>query len=398
MNKKISLGVAVALMVLAATVTFTITTVFSQDRFNSMVFNLSEREAMYNKLAEVDGIVRGNYNGEIDETELTDDLISGYMDGLGDNYAEYISALDVEATQNSNAGVLVGIGIEMKQDSSGYIVVTDVYDDSPAAEAGILVGDLIIQIGEEDVTTIPFSEISDRFAGEIGSTVEVVVRQGTQDVSFVLTRKKIDVQSVRSEVLEGGIGYIKIKGFTDSAWTQFDEAVNSLLSQNVSGIIFDLRNNGGGVIDPTIKMLDKILPEGELMSKTLKDGTTEVMYESDAASVDLPMTILVNEGTASAAELFAAALRDFNKASLVGVNTYGKGVMQQMYMLNDGSAIDFTIAKFNPPSRQNFDGVGLKPDYEVELTPEQLEDLYKLDETNDPQLQKAIEVIQSEIS
>ncbi len=398
MNKKISLGVAVALMVLAATVTFTITTVFSQDRFNSMVFNLSEREAMYNKLSEVDGIVRGNYNGEIDETELTDDLISGYMNGIGDNYAQYISVADVEDAKNENQGVLVGIGIEMRQDSSGYIMVTDVYDGSPAYESGILVGDLIVQIDGEDTSTVPYNDIPNKFSGEIGSTIEVVVRQGTQDVTFVLTRKEMDVQSIKYQMFDNEIGYIEIKGFNESAWTQFDVAVNDLLSQGAKGIIFDLRNNGGGVISPTIKMLDKLLPEGELMSKTLKDGTTEVMYTSDAAHIDLPMTVIVNGSTASASELFAAALRDFGKASLVGVNTYGKGVMQQMYTLNDGSAIDLTVAKFNPPSRQNFDGVGLKPDYEVELTPEQQENLFMLDEASDPQIQKAIEVISSEIS
>ena len=195
-------------------------------------------------------------------------------------------------------------------------------------------------------------------------------------------------------MLESDIACIRITEFSSNTVGQFEKALSTALDR-ADGIIFDIRNNTGGTVKATAKILDMILPEGPIVSSTDKAGKTKVLYTSDSAEVDLPMVVLVNKNTASAAELFAAALRDYDKAKLVGSNTYGKGVMQDIYPLSDGSAIKITTAKFNPPKSDNFNGVGLKPDFVVDLSAEQEKQWYELDNTNDPQFIKALSVVKA---
>lgn len=192
----------------------------------------------------------------------------------------------------------------------------------------------------------------------------------------------------------GTTGYVKITDFNENTYDQFKKALENLVgNQGAQSLIFDLRHNTGGLVDPAIKMLDMLLPEGVIATATYRDGSTEVLGNSDANCIDLPMAVLTNENTASAAELFTQALRDYNVAKSVGTNTYGKGVMQVTHSLKDGSAIRITIAQYNPPKSANYDGVGIKPDYEVALTEEQQAIFDTLDENTDPQLKKALEVV-----
>ena len=232
--------------------------------------------------------------------------------------------------------------------------------------------------------------------GEEGTVLTLTVRRDNQDEEVEITRREVEVPMV-TYTQYGDVGYIQIKEFHNNTPAQFDAALNALTSSGVQALIFDVRNNPGGTIDSVVDMLDTLLPEGTLVTATYKDGSTEELGYSDDDEVNLPMVVLTNEDTASAAELFAQAIKDFNKGRTVGTQTYGKGVMQTIYPLSDGGALSITTAKYNPPSGVNFDGVGVKPDYTVQLTAEQERNFYELDETTDPQLQKAVELAEAVI-
>lgn len=392
MNKKISLGVAICFMAIAAAITFTITMFFSLNVFNSKIANVDEREHLYKKLSEIDTYVRNQYLGDIDEENLLNYVARGYMVGIDDKYAAYMTQEEYKYYQQENEGTLVGIGTTARKDDSGYILIVDVKENSPAEAAGIQAGDLIVKVNDEDILTIGYTQAMSNIKGEEGTKVNLTLRREGEDYSVELTRKNIQSSTVEYRTI-GDNGYIKMSNFDETTVDDFKYAVSDLKSQGVKGLIFDVRNNPGGLLDSVADVLDYLLPEGDLVSETNKKGETKVLCTSDSSCIELPMVVLVDGETASAAELFAADLRDFKVAELVGQTTYGKGIMQGAFPLEDGSAIKMTIAYFNPHSGVNFNGVGLKPDYEVALTTEQKLNFDTLDETSDPQLMKAIEVL-----
>ena len=394
MNKKISLGLAICLMALSAAVAIAITMPFSGAIFNSKLSSINERQAIYEKITEIDKIVRENYNGEIDETALLDSISKGFAYGVGDTYAEYYSAQEYSGLKDDLSGNSVGIGVTITKETEGYARVVTVYKDSPAEISGLLKGDQIVKVSDKDVLT-GYNEAIDALKGDAGSPVTVSYRRAGEEFTVEITRRKISVPSVESKMLEGDIAYIKITDFNNNTVGQFESAISSALDKKAKGIVFDVRNNGGGTVKSVAKMVDILVPEGPVISSTKKSGETKVIYTSDSAEVNLPMVILVNKNTASAAELFAAAVRDYGKAKLVGSTTYGKGVMQDIYPLSDGSAIKITTAAFNPPTSENFNGVGLKPDFVVDLSAEQEKTWYELDETTDSQFVKALSVVKA---
>lgn len=396
MNRKISLGVAIALMSLAAAVAIVITAGYSMYDFNGRMQSLRESEVMYSKLNEIDGYVRQNFYGDIDEEELMNAVAKGYVSGLGDKYARYMTPEEYQAQMEAYESQKASIGVSVVMDPSGYMKVIEVFADSPAEEAGIEVGDLIVEVEGTMVTADNYSELSTSMGGEEGSTLNLVVRRDSQDDDVEIVRRNIEVPMVTWEQY-GDVGYIKIKEFHNNTPAQFNTALKQLTGNGVKALIFDVRNNPGGTIDSVVDMLDTLLPEGDLVSATYHDGHTEVLGTSDADEVNLPMVVITNENTASAAELFAQAIKDYNKGRTVGTQTYGKGVMQTIYPLSDGGALSITVAKYNPPKSENFDGVGVKPDYAVHLTAEQQRNFYELDEETDPQLKKALELAEAVI-
>lgn len=392
MNKKISLGAALALMMIVAAVTLSVTMIFSKQMFNNTVSNITEREALYDKISEIDSFVRKNYNGTIDEEKLLDGLSLGYMAGIRDTYGRYYSAEEYAEVVKGTEGKVVGIGITASKTESGYIKVEEVYPDSPAELAGIQAGELIVKVNDIDLTPETYEEGKNAISGKAGTTLSLVVRNGTEDRSIPeIVRRKVQRPTVYQKTIDN-VGYVKIIDFNDTTYDQFKKAVESLVESGVQSLIFDVRNNGGGTVDSVIKMLDFLLPEGDIATATYKDGRVEVLGTSDASCVELPMVVLTNKTTASAAELFTQALKDYGVAKSVGEKTYGKGTMQVYHKLKDGSAIKLTIAKYNPPKSQNYDGIGIQPDYEVLLTEEQTKNFSSLTEENDPQLIKALEL------
>lgn len=392
MNKKISLGAAIALMFVVAAVTFSATVLYANNRFNQTVSNITEREAMYDKIAEIDTYVRNNYIDSIDEDYLLDCIAYGYMSGIEDTYGRYYTAEEYEQITANNEGKIVGIGITASRTENGYILVEEVYPDSPAAAAQIQAGELIVKVNDIDLTPETYADGISEISGKAGTTLSLVVRNGNEDREITeITRRKVQKPTVYSTSFDT-VGYVRITEFNGTTYDQFKTAVEGLLSGGATSLVFDVRNNGGGTLDSVVKILDMLLPEGDIATSVDKNGNVEVLGTSDPNCVDVPMAVLTNGNTASAAELFTQALRDYGVAKSVGTNTYGKGTMQVYHKLKDGSAIKVTTNKYNPPLSPNYDGVGIAPDYEVA----DIEEILGIDAISpdmDSQLNKAVEYV-----
>ena len=387
MNKKISLGIVISLIAVACSVTYIITTAFSLNNFNKKISEVTDMAEKYERLDALDAYVRENYYGDIDEDDLTNGILKGYISGLNDPYASYMTPEEYRESKNDDKGVMTGIGISVIQDESGYMHITEITENSPASDSELAVDDLIIAVDGEDVLEIGYVEAVSRIRGTAGTEIKLTIRRDGVDRELAFVRREIEVISVRGEMLEGNIGYIRIESFKEATVTQYRTLYDRLISEGAKALIFDLRDNGGGLVTAAEACLDPLLPEGDVAYAMFNDGTTEVLVRSDAEECDLPMVVLVNEHTASAAELFASALRDFNKAQLCGMTTYGKGIMQSTVALEDGGGLTITVAQYRTAYSDCYHGVGLTPDVAVEAIDDE--------EDQDEQLNAAIEIVQS---
>jgi carboxyl-terminal processing protease len=397
MSKKISVGAAIMLMGMTAAVMITITVLIYTNVFNVNINSLTQRQSLFNSLASLDSFVRANYVGKIDETTLQDDLKAGYMAGIGDKHGFYYDAATYKQVQLNNEGKGLGVGVSVVKADDGNIQVVSVSYGSPADTAAVKVGDKITVIGGQKVTDLGFDKAVDLLHGDVGTKADFTVLRAGKQVVFSIVRAQYELQTVITQMINN-IGYIKITEFDSNTDTQFSAALDSLKSKGAQGIIFDVRNNPGGELNVCENMLNKLLPKGSIVKSVDKNGKVTVLKNADGVDFKLPMAVLTNGNTASAAELFTAALRDYNKAESIGTKTYGKGTMQQTFPLNDGSAITLTIAYFDPPKSPNFDGKGIDPDIEVELTADKLNHFYELSQSDDDQLQAAIGYINTLIS
>ncbi len=393
MSKKISLGTAIALMFVVAAVTLSATMLYANNKFNKTVSNITQREAMYDKLAEIDTYVRNNYIGDIDEDQLLDMIATGYMAGLDDTYGRYYTAEEYEAIMNQNDGTIVGIGITASRTENGYILIEEVFPDSPAESAGIMAGEMIVKVNEIDLSPETYEEGINSISGKAGTALSLVVRNGSEDREITeITRRKVQKPTVYSTSFDD-VGYVRIVEFSGTTYDQFKTAVESLLSGGATSLVFDVRDNGGGTLDSVVKMLDMLLPEGDIATSMDKDGTVNVLGTSDPSCVNVPMAVLTNGNTASAAELFTQALRDYGVAKSIGETTYGKGTMQVYHKLKDGSAVKVTTSQYNPPLSENYDGVGIVPDYTAVLESGEILTADAISPDFDGQLRKAIEYV-----
>lgn len=395
MNKKISIGATITLIAITAAITFVLTTSFSLDKFNESVADVKERAETYKKLDSISSLISQHALNEPDSNILLDVLSNGYVGTLNDKYARYLTAEEYLKEKQQNNGINVGIGITVSKDEGGYIFINTVMANSPASEAGLKSGELIVSVDGKSLLTEGYANSVAAISGDVGTSVILTVRDQGEDREIAVTRREIEVVSVSVKMIDN-IGYIKITEFNSKTLTQFEQALKAVRNSAGEGIIFDLRDNSGGLLSPTLEMLDMLLPNGTIATATYKGDEVKILGTSDNEEIALPMTIIVNQNTASAAELFSAALRDYDKATLVGTTTYGKGVMQETYELSDGSAIVFTTAKFKTIKTPNFDGIGLKPDYEVSLN-NGTEASNPLTNEADTQFRKAIEVTLAKI-
>ena len=397
MNRKISVGMAVTIVILAMTVTFSITMLVAMRLFDSTVNSVKEKESMYNKIAEVDRYVRSNDYYTIDETMLYDRLTAGYLLGTGDKYARYYTANAYTELINIQSGKVMGIGVELGMDQTGYARVTKVYDGSPAQEAGIAVGDYITAIGDTDVKSLSgVDAVQTRLQGEAGTTVTVTwLDSAASSHTADLTHSGYTSTTVDYQML-GDVGYIKIRQFDGSTPSELDYAIRALSANGAASLVFDLRDNGGGVLDDAISCINLIVPEGTVAYAEDKNGNRTVVGSSDSETeTALPLVCLVNGSTASAAELFAASLRTMSGARLVGTTTMGKGTIQSSpQRLSDGSAVSITVAKLICGDGSCFDGTGLSVDVEKALTAEETTNFYDYTPETDPQIQRAVSAAQ----
>lgn len=392
MNKRISLGLAISLVAIGCAITLILTWTVSLNSYNSKIASKEKYEGVYQKLQEMDATVRGNYFGTLDNDALETAIINGYVSGIGDKYASYLTADLYNVYQKTNNGVITGVGFEVEEDGSGYLKIAKIYKNGSAESNGVRVGDMITEIGGKSVLSMNGDTARKRISGDVGTTLSLKLVSDGEERTVTLIRQQIDVESVTYKMLENKIGYIKITAFNAKTPEQFSHALNSLNSNGASSFVFDIRHNDGGLMSAVKPMLNRLIPAAAAATAEYVNGTRKTLIETDSEeSVTLPIMILTDNKTSSAAEVFAVALRDEQGAQLVGTQTAGKSVLQSTYQFSDGSALILTTAKIIPSKSEIFDGVGLKPDYIVELPTDSPYDT--LTQENDTQLQKAIEVL-----
>lgn len=354
-----------------------------------------DQDKIERKIENIESIINQYYLDEIDQEEVESYLYKGLIAGLGDNYAAYYTKEELEKTTEASNGSYKGIGAVLSQDrTTGLITVVRCYEGTPSAEAGLLPGDVISAINDTQVTEMELTEVVSMIKTEPGDTVKIeVAREGEDDyISFDVPRADIEVPTVNAEMLEGNIGYIEITEFDVITEEQFAQALSDLESQGMEKLIIDLRNNPGGVLGAVCNMLEQILPEGLIVYTEDKDGNRTEYKSSGENEFDKPLALLVNGNSASASEIFAGAVKDYGIGTLVGTKTFGKGIVQRIINLNDGTAVKLTVSKYYTPKGNDIHKVGIEPDVEVELN-EELKQKVTIEKSEDNQLQKAIEVL-----
>ena len=300
------------------------------------------------------------YLGELDDQAVEDALAKGLMDNIGDDYAEYFTAEEFQQMMEEQTGEYVGIGVIVAVNEEGSVQVLRVYDDSPALEAGIQIMDVIVEAdGHRDFEDL--DELVSYVRGEPGTTVDLVIVRNGEEIPMTVERRNIKTESIYSEMLRDTVGYIQIAEFNTATIQQFNDALDSLTAEGVQSLIMDLRDNPGGDYDSVVAICDRVLPEGPIISTENNLGGIYT-DNSDATCLDIPIVLLVNSHTASAAELFAMALHDYDMAQIVGNRTYGKGVVQSIFQLMDGSGLKFTTEKYYGPDGNSIHETGVEPD------------------------------------
>ena len=339
-------------------------------------------------------IIDKYYLGEINEDDLIEGAVKGYIEGLGDPYTEYISKEEMEEYMQDTMGNYVGIGVYItKDEDTKYSKVVVPIKNSPAEKAGILPGDLIIAVNNKTYTSDEMTEMTNDIKGEEGVEVTLTILRGTETKEFKIKREKIKINPVEGKIFDNNIGYIQFNSFDETTAEDFKTKYEELKAQNITSLIIDLRNNGGGLVDQAIEIADYMTEKDSvLLYEVDKNGNKEVKKSENDPIIDLPIVVLTNENTASASEILAGALKDLKVAKIIGVKTYGKGVIQEILSVKDGSGIKITTEEYQTPNQNKINKVGIEPDITVEL-PKDIENVLQVPEDKDTQLQKAKEEI-----
>lgn len=361
----------------------------SQDRQTAGVSELYDDA----KLAEIESYVEEYFIGETDREQMTEKLAGAMIQGLGDEWSYYISADEyasyVESVNNSYVGI--GVTITWEDEDPRGFRITDVTPDSPAYHAGIRIGDYMHLVEGEDVTALGMEETKNRVRGSEGTSVRLTLTRDGEDYTVDVVRARIQTVNVTYQLLEDAVGYIHIRNFDERCADDTIAAIEQLTAQGAEGLVFDVRFNPGGLKSELVELLDYLLPEGPIFRSVNYDGR-EYVDQSDARCLELPMAVIVNVDSYSAAEFFAAALQEYGAATVVGTQTYGKGYFQTTHLLSDGSAVHISTGKYYTPNGVSLVGVGITPDRVVEVSDETYADIYysRLDPEQDAQLQEAI--------
>lgn len=372
---------------------------YSNNEIQAAENTISTQEIM-SKVDKLEALIDKYYMEEVNKDKLADGIYKGLLAGLGDPYSTYYTAKEYAALMESSNGIYCGIGSTVTQNvKTGVVSLVKPFVNGPAYEAGLLPGDILYKVAGEEVTGLDLSEVVSRIKGEEGSTVTVVIiREGVSEpMTFDIKRRVIEVPTIEYQMLKGKIGYISISEFDEVTAKQFRSAVTDLEKQGQVGLIVDVRDNPGGRLDTVADILDRMLPEGLIVYTEDKYGTREELKSSDKEKFNKPLTVLINGNSASASEIFAGAIQDYKLGTIVGTTSFGKGIVQSIIPLKDGTAIKVTVSKYFTPNGRNIHGTGIEPDVAVELD-SSLKQQVVIEKDKDNQLQKAIQVINEKVN
>ena len=389
----------IMIVAIAVFLTFMVTSISLYTYFLNNPISITSKSSSSSKdiagtLQKYKEIIDKYYLGEVDEEKLKEGAIKGYIEGLGDPYTEYISADEMEDYLSDTMGNFVGIGIYMvKNTEKGKIQVLAPIKGSPAEKAGIQAGDLILTVDGVDYSADEMTIASNKIKGEEGTTVTIEVLRGTETKKYELKREKVKVNQVEGKVLSNNIGYINFTSFDETTADDFKAKFEEINKQGIKSLIIDLRNNGGGIVDQALQIADYVADKDSILLYEVDKNNKETVKKAKTDPIiNMPIIILTNENTASASEILAGALKDLGKAKTVGTTTYGKGVIQQILKLSDGSGLKVTIEEYQTPNRNKIHKIGIAPDEEVKL-PDSVTNVLNVTESEDTQLQKAIEML-----
>lgn len=396
-NKKYKVYKMLMIVALSVFITFMITSISLYTYFVENPVSVSANNTnkdISSKLTKYREIIDKYFLGDFDDEKLEEGAIKGYIEGLGDPYTEYISKEDMDTYLDDTMGNFVGIGIYMiKNTQYDKIQVLSTIKGGPAEKVGIQAGDLIVSVDGVDYKASDMTVASNNIKGEAGTKVVVEILRGAETIKYEITREKVKVNQVEGKVISNNIGYIQFTSFDETTAEDFKAKYEELAKQNIKSLIIDLRNNGGGIVDQALEIADYMTDKDSVLLYEVDKNNKETVRKSkNDAIINMPIIILTNKNTASASEILAGALKDLGKAKTVGTTTYGKGVIQQILKLNDGSGIKITIEEYQTPNRNKIHKVGIEPDEKVEL-PESVQNSLSIKESEDTQLQKAIEML-----
>ena len=396
-KKGLSLPTVIMLMILVMVATFVVAYYSAAEQYANRLGNVAVLEEKYAKLNEISALVDRFFVGEYDEEKVIDNMLAGYVYGLGDQWSGYYNKEETALINESSTNQYVGIGVSFTINESSEFEITNVNKHGSAYQAGFQIGDIITHVNGVSVEGFETTtEIANLVRGEEGTRVKITIRRGSEFFESELIRKAIFNETVETKMIDG-IGHVYISGFEANTEIEFKEKVNALIKDGAKGLVFDVRFNGGGYVYVMAEMLDMLIPEGLIISMFDKQGNVK-NYTSDADRIELPMAVLTNEYSISAAELFAAVLQEYGVATVVGDKTSGKGYAQRLFELSDGSSINLSIYSYYTPKGKSLAETGITSDVEISLSEEDFKNFYYLSLEQDTQLQKALECVKAEIS
>lgn len=396
MNKRIPLGLAISLVAIMVTIAIALTYTVAINAFENRMSSITDRQTTNELLSEIDSKVRQEYSGRISESALREGIAAGYISGLRDDDCQYFTAEEWELENDRESGYDFGLGIDISKASDGNIQINRVTSGSPAANAGLQKGDVVTYVNGVTVLSTGY----DKAVATISSAttdIALMVRRDGNSLRFTVTKASFAIVSVEYHTIGTDIGYISINQFNSATPDQFNAALTKLQRADVKALLIDLRDSTGGSYEAACNILDTLLPAGKLMLVTDRDGNTSTLYTSDTRSIDLPMCVLINDGTTGASELFASAMFDYSKANLIGTATAGQLSVQEDFELSDGSAISITTGTWSTTASLAIKDGTVVPDFEVKLTSYQQENRYLLSDDEDPQIQTASQILTSAI-
>ena len=350
------------------------------------------------KISELQNLIEKHYMGDVKEKNLEDGVYKGYINGLNDPYSVYYNKKETKELYESTGGEYSGIGAVMSQNTeTGVITLVQIYKDSPAEKAGLKENDILYKVEGKEVTGKDLSKVVSKVKGEKGTTVELTVLRGedAKEVTVTATRDTVQAQTIEYKMMDDKIGYIRVSEFDTVTYDQYKEALDDLGKQGMTGLVVDLRNNPGGSLSTVCDMLDLMLPKGLIVYTEDKNGKKTEMKSDEEHQFTKPLAVLVNGNSASASEIFAGAVQDYGIGTIVGMTTFGKGIVQKIFYLSDGTGLKLTVAKYYTPKGHDIHKKGIRPDVEVELD-EVLQNQSSISHEEDNQLQKAISVLQEQ--